>query len=110
MNPQGILGEFHWNPRESLGNLLGNRGASNWEAFLKCIYLNRASRSHAKTGLFVAFFWCLFCVLFSGCILDAPGSHNLLILVPKGAQSELFWSHFDDFFVTYWTCENGALA
>ena len=57
-NPQGIYQRISrdplWDsqgiPRESLGNLLGNRGASNWETFLKCISLNRASRSHAKTG------------------------------------------------------------
>ena len=44
----------------ALIDLLGNRGASDLEIFLKCITLNRASRSHAKTGLFSALFWCVF--------------------------------------------------
>ena len=49
------------------------------ELLRKCFSFNRASRSHAKTGLFLALFGNFFLCGFWGCLLWSP----VTVLVPK---------------------------
>ena len=71
------------------------------ELLRKCFSFNRASRSHAKTGLFLALFGNFFLCGFWGCLLWSP----VTVLVPKvspmGLQNstKIIKMHLgDDFF------------
>ena len=66
--------------------------------FLQWSSLERASRSLAKTGLFLGLFGVFVSCSFSGRVWGGPGGPRGAIGVDLGAIWVAFWGHFGDFF------------
>ena len=73
---------------------------------LQCSILKRASRSLAKTGLFLVSLGSLFRVCFCASFLRGPWWPFLFIWLPFGSILSSFWCNFGDFLRMGGICEN----